>query len=40
MLQNVDVEIRETEQELKHIGSCTTKGLTDQEIAHLDERFF
>lgn len=40
MLQNIDVEIRETEQELKHIGSCTTKGLTDQEIAQLDERSF
>ncbi len=37
---NIDVEIRETEQELKHVGSCTTKGLTDQEIAQLDERFF
>lgn len=40
MLHNIDDEIRETEQELKHIGSCTTKGLTDKEIAHLDERFF
>jgi hypothetical protein len=40
MLQNIDVEIRETEQELNHIGSCTTKGLTEEQIAHLDERFF
>lgn len=40
MLQNIDVEIQEIEQELKHIGSCTTKGLTEQQIAHLDERFF
>lgn len=40
MLQNIDVEIQEIEQELKHIGSCTTKGLTEKQIAHLDERFF
>ncbi|HGH3561161.1 TPA: hypothetical protein ACJK7B_002400 [Acinetobacter baumannii] len=40
MLQNIDVEIQEIEQELKHIGSCTTKGLTEEQIAHLDERFF
>lgn len=30
MLQNIDVEIQEIEQELKHIGSCTTKGLTEE----------
>ena len=23
-----------------HLGACTTKGKTDQEIAHIDERFF
>ena len=40
MHQNIDNEIRNTEQELKHLGSCTTKGLTDEEIAQLDERFF
>lgn len=40
MHQNIDTEIREAEQELKHVGSCTTKGLTDKQIAHLDERFF
>ncbi|WP_336043900.1 hypothetical protein [Acinetobacter junii] len=37
---NIDNEILTTEQELKHLGSCTTKGLTDEEIAQLDERFF
>lgn len=26
--------------ELNHTGSCTTKGLSAEEIAHLDERFF
>lgn len=40
MHQNIDNEIRQTEQEIKHLGSCTTKGLTDKEIAQLDERFF
>ena len=37
---NIDNEILATEQELKHLGSCTTKGLTDKEIAQQDERFF
>lgn len=37
---NIDNEILATEQELKHLGSCTTKGLTDEEIAQQDERFF
>ncbi|MBS5201526.1 MAG: hypothetical protein KHY99_15260 [Acinetobacter sp.] len=33
-------EIRRLQTELNHLGSCTTKGLTKQQIAHLDERFF
>ncbi len=37
---NIDNEILATEQELKHLGSCTTKGLTDEQIAQQDERFF
>lgn len=40
MHRNIDIEIQDTEQELKHLGSCTTKGLTDEEVAQLDERFF
>lgn len=40
MLHNIDNEIRETEQEIKHLGSCTTKGLTEEQIAQQDERFF
>lgn len=40
MLHNIDNEIQETEQELKHVGSCTTKGLTQEQIAQQDERFF
>lgn len=40
MFNNIYNEIRETEQELKHVGSCTTKGLTQEQIAQLDERFF
>ena len=37
---NIGNEILTTEQEIKHLGSCTTKGLTDEEIAQQDERFF
>ncbi|MCU4599087.1 hypothetical protein [Acinetobacter bereziniae] len=33
-------QIKEVKLELKHLGSCTTIGLTDYEIAQLDERFF
>lgn len=33
-------EIRQLQIELNHLGSCTTKGLTAEQIAHLDERFF
>lgn len=40
MHQNIDNEIRNTEQELMHLGSCKTKGLTDKEFAQQDERFF
>jgi len=38
--QKTTHEIRQLQIELNHLGSCTTKGLTDQEIAQLDERFF
>ena len=37
---NIGNEILATEQEIKHLGSCTTKGLTDEQIAQQDERFF
>ena len=37
---NIDNEILAIEQELKHVGSCTTKGLTQEQIAQQDERFF
>lgn len=36
----IDNEILKAKQELKHLGSCTTKGLTDEQIAQQDERFF
>jgi len=26
--------------ELNHFGCCTTQGLSAEEVAHLDERFF
>ena len=38
--QKITYEIRQLQVELNHIGSCTTRGLTQEEIAHLDERFF
>lgn len=37
---NIDNKILEAKQELKHLGSCTTKGLTNEQIAQQDERFF
>lgn len=33
-------QIKEIKLELNHLGSCTTHGLTNQEIVQLDERFF
>ncbi|MDC4634070.1 hypothetical protein OHV71_12795 [Acinetobacter baumannii] len=33
-------EIRQLQIVANHLGSCTTKGLTQNEIAQLDERFF
>ncbi len=38
--QKITHEIRQLQVELNHLGSCTTKGLTSEQIAHLDERFF
>ncbi len=38
--QKITHEIRQLQTELTHTGICTTKGLTEEEIAHLDERFF
>lgn len=37
---NIDNEILEAKQQLKHLGSCTTKGFTNEQIAQQDERFF
>lgn len=38
--QKTTHEIRQLQIELNHLGSCTTKGLKQEEIAQLDERFF
>lgn len=38
--QKITYEIGQLQRELNHLGSCTTKGLTQEDIAHLDERFF
>lgn len=40
MHQNTKNEVNQIEQELKHLGSCTTAGLTNKKIAQQDERFF
>ncbi len=38
--QKIKHEIRQLQIELNHLGSCNTKGLNTEQIAHLDERFF
>ncbi|MDC4779687.1 hypothetical protein NQ848_17155 [Acinetobacter baumannii] len=38
--QKIKREITQLQIELNHLGSCTTKGLSTEQIAHLDERFF
>ncbi|MFX6808917.1 hypothetical protein [Acinetobacter baumannii] len=38
--QKITHEIRQLQIELNHLGSCNTKGLNTEQIAHLDERFF
>lgn len=38
--QKTTHEVRQLQLEINHLGSCTTQGLTQEQIAHLDERFF
>lgn len=38
--QKITYEIGLLQRELNHTGSCTTQGLTQEEVAQLDERFF
>lgn len=38
--QKITYEIGQLQKELNHTGSCTTKCLTQNAIAQLDERFF
>lgn len=38
--KKIMLEVKQLQTELNHLGCCTTKGLTEEEIAHLDERFF
>lgn len=38
--KKITSEITQLQIELNHLGSCTTTGLTEKEIAQLDERFF
>lgn len=39
-IQKITYEIRQLQVDLNHLGGCTTKGLSTEQIAHLDERFF
>ncbi|MDS7933617.1 hypothetical protein RMB03_20665 [Acinetobacter sp. V91_7] len=38
--QKTTHEVRQLQLEINHLGSCTTQWLTQEQIAHLDERFF
>lgn len=38
--QKITQEIRQLQVDINHLGSCTTKGLSTEQIAQLDERFF
>ncbi|EPF6421756.1 hypothetical protein P8N37_000817 [Acinetobacter baumannii] len=38
--KKIMLEVKQLQTELNHIGCCTTQDLTQEEIAHLDERFF
>jgi len=42
MIRNdrIKIELSHARHELNHLGSCTTAGKSDKEIAHIDERFF
>lgn len=38
--EKIKLEMKNLQYEQSHFGACTTAGKTDQEIAHIDERFF
>ncbi|WP_284087076.1 hypothetical protein [Acinetobacter pittii] len=38
--QKITNEITQLQIELNHLGRCTTKGLSTEQIAQLDEHFF
>lgn len=38
--QNIRQEIRHQLAIQNHLGACTTAGKSDEEIVHIDERFF
>ncbi|MFV5360035.1 ABC transporter ATP-binding protein [Acinetobacter oleivorans] len=38
--KKITYEIGRLQREQNHTSSCTTRGLTEEEIAQLDERFF
>ncbi|WP_394651895.1 hypothetical protein [uncultured Acinetobacter sp.] len=40
MMNQISQGIQDARHIRNHLGACTTKGKTEQEIAHIDERFF
>ena len=39
-ISRIQMEIDHCKHDRLHLGACNTAGLTDEEIAHIDERFF
>ncbi|BAP36672.1 hypothetical protein AS4_17320 [Acinetobacter guillouiae] len=38
--EKIKFEMTNLRHEISHLGACTTSGKSEQEIAHIDERFF
>ncbi|AXY57279.1 hypothetical protein CDG60_12305 [Acinetobacter chinensis] len=39
-IKRIQSEIDQCKNDRHHLGACTTSGKSDEEIAHIDERFF
>lgn len=38
--EKIKLEVKNLQYEQSHFGACSTAGLSDKEIAQIDERFF
>nr|WP_287909887.1 hypothetical protein [Acinetobacter sp.] len=38
--ERIKLEMIHLRHEISHLGACTTSGKSEQEVAHIDERFF